>query len=98
MDRVLEHCGLFNLLANNEADLPTCTRTFTTTLGLPCAHIVQDRLLQKSSLRPEDFHPQWYLDNPAERPPINPILLLRDPVKVRAHGKDNGRKERRERI
>lgn len=98
IDRVLDHCGHFNLLANNEVQLPVCTGTFTTTLGLPCAHTVQERLLQKSALQPEDFHPQWHLDYPAERPPVDPILLLRDPVKVRARGKDNGRKGRRELI
>ena len=65
-------------------------------MGLPCAHIVQDRMRANSTLQIADFHPQWYLDNPAERPPINPILLLRDPVKVRAYGKDDGKKGRRE--
>jgi hypothetical protein len=48
------------------------------------------------ALQIADFYPQWYLDNPAERPPIDPILLLRDPAKVRAYGKDDGKKGCRE--
>jgi hypothetical protein len=32
------------------------------------------------------------------QPPVDPILLLRDPVKILARGKDNGKKGRRELI
>jgi hypothetical protein len=59
---------------------------------------VQERLLRNSSLQTSDFHPQWYLNNPETRPPIDPILLLRDPVKIRVYGKDNGKKGPRELI
>jgi hypothetical protein len=96
IDKVLEGCGHFNLFADPGVELPACTKAFTTTMGLPCAHIVQDRMRANGALQIADFHPQWYLDDPAERPPIDPILLLRDPVKVRAYGKDDGKKGRRE--
>ena len=75
-----------------------CTGVFTATIGLPCAHVVRDRLKINSSLHPDDFHTQWRLDRRADLPPIDPALLLRDPVKLRARGKDNGTKKRRERI
>lgn len=81
IDKVLEHCGQFNLFANYETQLPACTKVFSTTMGLPCAHTVQERLRANSTLRIDDFDPQWYLHNPAEQPPIDPMLLLRDPIK-----------------
>jgi len=98
IDKVLEHCQQFNLFANSEAELIPCTKAFTTTLGLPCAHLVQEKLRANELLQLDNFHPQWYLDNPAVRPPIDPLLLIRDPVKIRARGKDNGKKGPRELI
>ena len=99
LDQVLEHCNQFNLFANYESvELPPCTRVFSSTMGLPCAHTVQDRLRNVTPLQINDFHPQWFLDNSAECPPVDPILLLRDPVKIRTRGKDDGKKGKRELI
>jgi hypothetical protein len=36
--------------------LKPCTGVFTTTTGLPCAHLVDDRRFEKESLLPSDFH------------------------------------------
>jgi hypothetical protein len=65
-------------------------------MSLPCAHLVQKRLQADDRLQPTDFHHQWYLDRLATLPPIDPYLLLRDPVKVRAKGRDDDKRGQRE--
>ena len=45
--------------------LPPCTRTFSTTLGLPCAHMMEQRLAHDGGvLKIEDIHSHWYLKSP----------------------------------
>lgn len=60
--------------------LPSCTKTFTSSHGLPCAHILQD--LQGQPLQLSYFHIHWHLQLPTiSRPPI--LIELRqqiDPV------------------
>ena len=65
-------------------------------MGLPCARIIQERLLANGELQPDDFHLHWRLDRLAALPPIDPTLLLRDPVKIRAWGKDDGKRQPRQ--
>ena len=38
-----------------------CSGTFTTSMGIPCAHRMKDILEQKGQLEPDDFHLQWHL-------------------------------------
>ncbi|KAJ3454861.1 hypothetical protein MRS44_013461 [Fusarium solani] len=40
---------------------PACTRVFTKTLGLPCAHTLQPLLEQKQPLQLHHFHRHWHL-------------------------------------
>ena len=42
LDKVLEYMALFNLTARSS--LPACSGTFGTSMGLPCAHIIKERL------------------------------------------------------
>jgi hypothetical protein len=50
IDKVLESCGYFNLFVDSGVELPACTKAFTTTMGLPCAYIIQDRMRANSTL------------------------------------------------
>lgn len=50
---------------------PACTKTFTRTMGLPCAHRIQERLYDQDGggiLKLEDIHPHWRYEKPS--PPI----------------------------
>lgn len=38
-----------------------CTKSFTATMGLPCAHAVQECKLKKQSLSLEHFNEHWHL-------------------------------------
>ena len=40
---------------------PTCTRTYTQIMGMPCAHQMQQYLSKNWKLSLSDFHPQWHL-------------------------------------
>jgi hypothetical protein len=40
--------------------LPPCTRTFSSSMGLPCAHQIQQRLRENQVLQLEDVHQHWY--------------------------------------
>ena len=52
--------------------LEPCTGVFTKTLGLPCAHIIDERRALRLGLTPEDFHPHWFW--------IRNSLVLRPPI------------------
>ena len=39
--------------------LPPCTGVFSGTLGIPCRHLIQERLRSDMILMPDDFHRQW---------------------------------------
>jgi len=38
-----------------------CSGTFTTSMGIPCAHRMKEILEQRGQLEPDDFHLQWHL-------------------------------------
>ena len=63
--------------------LPECTHVMTATMGLPCQHIIQQRMLDNQPLRVTDFHKQWRLDRYSElRRPLG-FELITDPADVR---------------
>jgi hypothetical protein len=70
------------LASNNyiraEKPLKPCTGVFTTTTGLPCAHIIDDKRL--IGLLPTHFHPHWYWDR---YPSLDSPLVLEPPAKIR---------------
>jgi hypothetical protein len=61
-------------------------------MSLPYEHIIQDRLKKNGMLQPQYLDTKWRLDRLATLPPINISSLLRDPIKIRARGKENGQK------
>ena len=59
----------------NEYLLKPCTKAFTTTLSLPCAHIIQERLNTTSKLLLDDVHSHWRFKKP-ESLYLEPLFRL----------------------
>lgn len=64
--------------------LPPCTRMFSQSMGLPCAHQIQERLQQQQTLLLEDVHRHWYY-HPQALPVMIPLIL--DPAIVQPRGR-----------
>jgi hypothetical protein len=63
---VQKHC-----LTTKDLMLP-CTGLFNKSMGLPCAHVCDER--RHSTLLPDDFHPHWYWDRES------PKFLVLEPL------------------
>ena len=44
-----------------QSPLPPCASVFTTTLGMPCAHVLRRHIRSGTQLAVDDFHRQWWL-------------------------------------
>jgi hypothetical protein len=60
----------------------TCHRNHLDSMGLPCCHVIKDRLARGQTLYQHDFHPRWFFNQPPEqfiqttpRPILNPITV-----------------------
>jgi hypothetical protein len=53
---------VYSNYTNTAKPLKPCTRVFTITTSLPCAHRVDDIRYAGDSLRPSDFHGHWHWD------------------------------------
>lgn len=42
-------------------ELSPCKGHFTSVTGIPCEHVIQQRIYLRSSLKPTDFDPHWHL-------------------------------------
>ena len=82
MRKVLNHVESFK--RRPTTSIGCCTNTFSRQWGLPCAHIYLERRSLGSSLQVEDFHAQWQLNLGRQLDPIDPLLLIKDPVKIRS--------------
>ncbi len=63
----------YNLITLTEGPLPRCTNVFTTTLRLPCAHRIQNRIYDRAGgevLKIEDVHPHWHFEGSAAMFPM----------------------------
>jgi hypothetical protein len=68
---------------------------FTVSIGLPCAHTIQDRLRKDGVLNLSDFHRHWFFVKPPEensdsRTLLRQIDLVMDPFVVKAKGRSQG--------
>ena len=63
--------------------LRPCTDQFKMSMGLPCAHIIQECLKEGESLDPDHFNTQWHLEQ-EECLPIDYCHLVQDPEKVQS--------------
>jgi len=57
--------------------LPHCTELFTKSMGLPCAHIMQQKLYEGITLTLEDIHSHWHLHTQA---PLIALPLVLEPA------------------
>lgn len=69
---------------------PNCTCRSKETTGFPCIHLIKQYQDTHQSFEPELFHQQWHLYKLGEAPPIDPLLLVRDPPPVRRRGRPCG--------
>jgi MULE transposase domain len=86
MDQVENHRQYFNLTPQSPLNaLRPCTNVFSTTMGLPCAHILQERMHGVTGrLELDDFDLQWRIDRPGTlRRPMTLEERLRDPQVIR---------------
>lgn len=51
-------------------DTSVWTSRFTTSLGLPCGHVVKDRMIQNGHLVMTDFDSHWWLEKPTNLPVV----------------------------
>ncbi|KAJ5316909.1 hypothetical protein N7508_001417 [Penicillium antarcticum] len=75
-------------------DLLVVLRTFENAVKLQfqkvTAKIENEKYeVEKKSFKPELFHQHWYLYS-VSTPPIDPLLLLQDPLQVRRRGRPQG--------
>lgn len=59
--------------ATQAVPLPVCTGTFRRTMGLPCAHVMQERLEQNTGLNLEDVHEHWWIEGRPEPVPLEQV-------------------------
>jgi hypothetical protein len=76
-----EHLRSFK--SDRLSEIPRCKKSFYHIWGVPCAHMVYEKIEAVECFKVGDFHPQWHLGQEKDYPPIDPALLLRDPLVVR---------------
>ena len=81
----------YKRLIDEPTVLPACTKAFSTSLGLPCAHIIQERLTS-NGLMIEDVHLHWRLERFFIQ--SDPLRHIRDPEVVRTRGRPMGAENR----
>jgi hypothetical protein len=65
-----------------------CSHTIKRTHGLPCRHLYLEKKAQGLSFTVNDFHNHWRIDRLQDLPPIDPILLIKDPIRVRSRAQN----------
>jgi hypothetical protein len=68
---------------------PLCRCNSLNTAGFPCIHLIIQYEEEAKSFKLELFHQHWHLYS-VTAPPINPLLLLQDPLQVRRRGRPRG--------
>ena len=84
------------LIQNNQ--IKACTKTFTTTVGLPCAHKMEARGLGSDQvLKLEDIHVHWHIRLANESEDLDDLLRVNEPTTVRPPGRPLGARNKRRR-
>lgn len=56
----------YQALTSNPTALPRCSKTFSTISGLPCKHIIQERIYTPPGvIKLADVHPHWRFKKPS---------------------------------
>lgn len=106
--KILHHYQ--NIIKQQEENAPPrpCTKQFTTTMGLPCGHRINELLRSDPPgvLHIDDINPHWRYQKPLmtaehrqEAPPsddnIDPLLRVRDPPVIKPKGRPPGARNKR---
>src|ERR1700742_4799094 len=60
----------------------SCSHKLQRTHGLPCRHLYLEKKAQGRSLGVNDFHAHWRIDRLQNLPLMDPILLIKDLVRI----------------
>jgi hypothetical protein len=66
-----------------------CSGTHLNSLGLPCYHVIQDRISQNKVLYLHDFHQRWFFTSPEGPTQLPPPPIL-NPAIVSTRGRPQG--------
>jgi hypothetical protein len=72
-----------HLLSKPES-LPHCSHSFMQSMGLPCAHQMQQQLKENGTLTIDDIHPHWHF---LPRTPLTVIPLVLNPAIAKVWGR-----------
>jgi len=65
----------------NPEPLSTCMRTYSRSMGLLCAHMIETQLEVQDFISLDSVHQQWRITERQEEP-IDPVLLIQNPAPV----------------
>jgi hypothetical protein len=71
--------------------LAKCTGGFSHSMGLPCAHAIQNRLSENGCLTIDDIHPHWHF---LPQTPLTAIPLVLEPAIAQTRGRPNAQTTR----
>jgi hypothetical protein len=79
--------------------LPHCTTGFRKSMGLPCAHDIQERHRQGGNIHLSDVHVHWHFTRPDPTASTDSVqlgpLLVHEPAVVKPKGRPRGSKNKR---
>jgi MULE transposase domain len=82
------------LPAKGQAPSKPCTGLFRTSFGLPCQHIIWQRLKDSSMIQLEEIHPYWYVQgldlSTQSALSITRTLPVLDPIPIQGRGRPRG--------
>ncbi|KAJ6126055.1 hypothetical protein N7471_010548 [Penicillium samsonianum] len=78
-------------IGDDKPEIPLlCDCNSKQTSGFPCIHIIKEHNDKDNGrIGPDLFHQQWHLYS-VDAPPIDPLLLIQDPLRVRRRGRPRG--------
>jgi hypothetical protein len=84
MKKVEEERARVNLRADapEEATLTTCTGSMRRSMGLPCQHMIRNRMREGRPLDPTDFNEQWHVNRFTPLPDLDEFDLIRNPTTI----------------
>jgi hypothetical protein len=92
---IVKEVGKLNKAKAENLILPNCTCIIQSSMGLPCFHIVSQRLQESGYIKPKDIHPFWWYIRPeiSSSSVFNlPERLVLNPAIVRGKGRPKGAK------
>lgn len=98
---ILAECAKLHKEQEKSNNLGICTCAIKKSMGLPCFHIVSQRLAHPGNILLEDIHPFWWYNRPdastssSIATQVRPIIL--NPAVVRGKGRPKGARNKAKR-